>query len=84
MNLRDIAGDTPGSWGRASEGWPSTPFTMEKWKYCVQGAVPYGEYVAIDVGSRVMRGIDPIPSSAVIRCSTQEQVDKLDSLTTFK
>ena len=56
----------------------------EKWKYCVQGAVPYGEYVAIDVGSRVMRGIDPIPSSAVIRCSTQEQVDKLDSLTTFK
>lgn len=39
--------DEPGSWGRQSQGWPETPYTMGKWLLCTKAKiVPYGSYVA--------------------------------------
>lgn len=42
--------DEPGSWGRQSEGWPETPYTMGKWLLCTKTKiVPYGSYVVVGV-----------------------------------
>jgi len=41
--------DEPGSWGRASEGWPETPYTIGKWLLCTKAeVVPYGSYVLMN------------------------------------
>lgn len=66
--------DEPGSWGRLSEGWPDTPYTIGKWLLCTKAnVVPYGQYVV--VGAK-----GPYPydySEAVIRCATVELRDRL-------
>lgn len=87
MGLQDTADyDEPGSWGRASEGWPSTPYTAGKLLLCTKAnIVPYGSYVVVGV-ERVehpeAHWWEPSYhydySKAVIRCETQEQVDRLE------
>lgn len=66
--------DEPGSWGRLSEGWPSTPYTVGKFLLCSKASVvPYGQYVVVGA-----KGAYPYDySQAVIRCATTELRDKL-------
>lgn len=84
-NLQELADyDVDGSWGPASEGWPETPYTNEKWSLCVKGSIfEYGEYVV--VGGKYTYPYKRQPdgswydySDAVIRCATVEQRDELE------
>ena len=54
LSQNDPSLDYGGSWGDASEGWPSISFTTEEearmayvtsWREC---KVPYGSYVLVD------------------------------------
>lgn len=85
--------DEPGSWGRLSEGWPSTPYTAGKFLLCTKaGVVPYGSYVVVGA-----KRVDPAPhtapwmkapsehpyydySDALIRCETEELRDRLEEV----
>ncbi|MGL5078944.1 MAG: hypothetical protein ACRDBG_24360, partial [Waterburya sp.] len=71
--------DEPGSWGRLSEGWPSTPYSDLKWVLCTQlNIVPYGQYVVVDV-----KGKYPYDySNANIRCASTQLRDALDKAAT--
>lgn len=80
--------DEPGSWGRRSEGWPETPYTMGKWLLCTKAAVvPYGSYVVIqpNYGADRQQYESQTERSrkdaigAVIRCETEALRDKLDA-----
>lgn len=54
MSLVGKAYDEGGSWGRLSEGWTSTPYTIGKWLLCTKAQViPYGSYVSVDGVIRV-------------------------------
>lgn len=81
--------DEPGSWGRHSEGWPETTYTMGKWLLCTKAAiVPYGSFVVMQPNY----GKDRSPGDtrfdrerkdaigAVIRCETEALRDKLDQV----
>ncbi len=63
-----------GGWGRLSEGWPETNWTIGKQLLCAHaGVVPYGSYVIIS---------DNYPSyeGATIRTETVEMRDRLDAV----
>lgn len=46
--------DEPGSWGRASEGWPEITGDVahEMYVFANRGAIPYGSYVLMDERGR--------------------------------
>lgn len=62
--------DEPGSWGRLSEGWPSTDQYVEaKYALCGRGRfLPYGSYVLFGEA----RG------KKVLRVATEEQLKDLN------
>lgn len=66
--------DEPGSWGRLSEGWPSTGDHAEaKFALCGRGRyLPYGSYVLVDSNT-------PQPR---LRVASQAQLNDLND--TFK
>lgn len=77
--------DEPGSWGRLSEGWPSTPYNTAKWLLCTQAeVVPYGQYVVVGAKQKPFRQYDRHAtggydySEAVIRVATEELKAKLE------
>lgn len=70
--------DEPGSWGRLSEGWPETPYTIGKMLLCSKaGVVPYGQYVVM--GGVYVSGVGYDYSNGVIRCASVELRDKLEA-----
>ena len=76
--------DEPGSWGRLSEGWPSTPYTPAKFLLCTKAnMVPYGQYVVVGAEYTYPKKRQPDGtwydySRAVIRCASRELCDRLD------
>jgi hypothetical protein len=66
--------DEPGSWGRLSEGWPSTPYTIGKMLLCTKAeVVPYGQYVVIHADNKY-----PSYDGAVIRVANEALKAKLE------
>lgn len=71
--------DEPGSWGRLSEGWPDTPYSIGKMLLCSKaGIVPYGQYVVVDC--EYVSGVGYDYSKARIRCATVELRDRLNKV----
>ena len=78
--------DEPGSWGRLSNGWPSTPYTPAKFLLCTKAnIVPYGQYVVVGneytwPHKRQQDGSWYDYSHAEIRCASVDLRDKLESV----
>lgn len=68
--------DEPGSWGRLSEGWPTTPYTPAKMLLCTKAhVVPYGQYVVIHADGKY-----PSYEGAVIRVASEDLKTKLEKV----
>lgn len=81
--------DEPGSWGRHSEGWPETPYTMGKWLLCTKAAiVPYGSFVVMQPNYGKDRSDSDSWTErerkdhigAIIRVETQAMLDNLEDV----
>lgn len=87
MNLAQLENSQDIDWGEASEGWPDTAYTEEKWLLCTKSKiVPYGEYVVVGTEyiypKRQPDGSYYDYSKARIRCSTIEHVKNLEDAAT--
>jgi hypothetical protein len=79
MKVENLVGqgyDEPGSWGRLSEGWPSTDIdALKKWIFLSTlgeevTPVPYGSYVLMDSST----------DKPYLRVSNEERLNALNKL----